>query len=229
MSETVNQHIELDALRAQLDRLARVQEQLHTKLLHAREQAVQRESEIEDAIGELRATLAQGNRVEGLPQTDGQRVTNKYLAYQQLIGSVRQVAHNAIPRGAIVLVASRGDEDLLKLDERIAWHFPRAVDGTYAGHYPKDSAMAIEHLESLRAAGAGYLLFPQTAFWWLDYYAAFKQHLEQNYHLLAARDDTCRIYALSAPSPKSKPKFPRAARVRRKIVASKNGNGAHKQ
>lgn len=232
MSDTIHDGIRVDALRDHLDSLTRYEEQLHDQLLHAQDQAVRRDSEIENALAELRATATQGNRVPDPPQTEGQRVANKYLAYQQLIGSVRQVVHASIPREAIILVVSRGDDDLLRLDERVAWHFPRTANGIYAGHYPKDSAAAIEHLESLRAAGAQYLLFPQTAFWWLDHYAAFKQHLEQNYRVLAKREDTCLIYALRAPSSETKPKYPRRDRVhrgQRKLVVSKNRNGAHKR
>ena len=156
-------------------------------------------------------------------------MSNKYLAYQQLIGRLREVAYNTLPRESIVLVASRGDEDLLQLDARAVWHFPRAADGKYAGYYPKDSAAAIEQLESLRTAGAEYLAFPQTAFWWLDYYTEFKQHLEQNYHVVVKREDTCIIFALCAPATEMKALPRREVHVRRKAHASKNGNGKHKQ
>ena len=50
-------------------------------------------------------------------------------------------------------------------------------DGTYAGHHPADSAEAIAHLEALRAKGAEYIVFPQTALWWLDYYDALRELL----------------------------------------------------
>ena len=38
---------------------------------------------------------------------------------------VREAVRSAIPADATVLVVSRGDEELLKLDGRTAWHFPR--------------------------------------------------------------------------------------------------------
>jgi len=40
----------------------------------------------------------------------------------------------------------------------------------YAGYCPRGSYEAIAQLEGLRAKGAQYLLFPQTAFWWIDHY-----------------------------------------------------------
>ena len=32
----------------------------------------------------------------------------------------------------------------------------------------------------LRAAGAGYLVFPQVALWWLDHYAGLREHLDRH-------------------------------------------------
>ena len=66
-------------------------------------------------------------------------------------------------------------------DGRRGWHFPQAAKGEYAGHHPADSAAAIEHLESLRAKGGQYLLFPATAFWWFEHYRDFKQYLDARY------------------------------------------------
>jgi hypothetical protein len=95
-----------------------------------------------------------------------------------------------------VLVVSKGDEELLNLGGRRAWHFPRREDGAYTGHYPADSAEAIAHLESLRHMGAGFLLLPTTASWWLEHYKEFKQYLERHYRSLW-NDESCIIYELS--------------------------------
>ena len=102
-----------------------------------------------------------------------------------------------LPVDATVLVISKGDDDLLKLDGRTAWHFPRAETGAYAGYYPADSAAAIEHLERLRAQGASHLLLPSVARWWLDHYADFRGHLERHYSVVVDRDDACLVYALA--------------------------------
>src|SRR6266550_545908 len=115
MSTMENPKTELDALRAQIDALARGEEQLHAQLFAARTDMVQRESAIASELGELRATLEQHRSVPSAPETEGQRVSNKYIAYQQLIGRIREVAYNTLPREAVVLVASRGDEDLVQL------------------------------------------------------------------------------------------------------------------
>jgi len=78
-----------------------------------------------------------------------------------------------------VLVVSKGDGELLKLPDRVGWHFPQDERGVYAGHHPASSEAAIAHLEALRVKGAGSLLIPPPSLWWLDHYAAFREHLER--------------------------------------------------
>jgi hypothetical protein len=101
-----------------------------------------------------------------------------------------------LPVGARVLVVSRGDDALLRLEERRADHFPQTDGGTYAGHHPADSAAAIAHVEALRARGAQYLLFPVTAFWWFEHYRDFRRHLEERYPIVLYRQDACALFAL---------------------------------
>lgn len=123
---------------------------------------------------------------------------SEYLGYRKLLGEVRRIVAANLPPDATVLVASRGDEGLLKLDARRGWHFPQDEDGTYAGHYPADSAAAIAHLEQLRESGAEYFLFPRTSLWWLKDYPEFGQHLESRYPEVVREDDACVIFALTA-------------------------------
>ena len=111
---------------------------------------------------------------------------------------VREIARTALPADAIVIVISKGDDELLNLDGRYGWHFPQTAGGVYAGYHPANSAEAISHLECLRARGAGFLLIPNAAFWWLDHYVEFKQHLDSNYQVIAFQEDACLIYALRA-------------------------------
>ena len=102
-----------------------------------------------------------------------------------------------VPRGRTVLVVSRGDEQFVRLEGRRGWHFPRHEDGRWGGFHPASSQDAIAHLESLRSRGAQYLVFPETAFWWLDYYGDLKEHLEGRYRLLSA-SESCQIYDIRA-------------------------------
>ena len=119
--------------------------------------------------------------------------TGKYIRYQQLIRRIRDIVHDRLPFDARVIVVSKGDDELLKLGTGRAWHFPQSANGTYTGHHPADSAAAIAHLEEVRARGADYLLFPSTAFWWLDFYADFRHHLDSRYSRVLDEPD-CIIY-----------------------------------
>jgi hypothetical protein len=104
-----------------------------------------------------------------------------------------------LPAGEIVAVVSRGDPELLKLEHVVAWHFPEARAGVYAGHHPADGAAAVAALEAVRARGAAFLLFPGTAFWWLEHYDGLREHLERRYRCLW-RDPRCAIFDLRVPS-----------------------------
>jgi hypothetical protein len=123
--------------------------------------------------------------------------------YMGLVSRIRRCIQTMIPPDGVVLVVSKGDGDLLKLEGRPAGHFPQNEKGIYAGHNPGDSAAAVSHLEALRAKGARYLVFPQTAFWWLEYYKEFRAHLDSQYRVLYREDATCAIYALADPEPEA--------------------------
>jgi len=121
-------------------------------------------------------------------------------SYQQVVRNVREVVRDSVPVDAKVIVISKGDQKLLELDGREAWHFPQREDGVYAGHYPAHSADAITHLEWLRAKGGDFLILPRTSFWWLDHYEDFKRHLETHYRRIDTAHDACVVYELRASS-----------------------------
>jgi hypothetical protein len=118
--------------------------------------------------------------------------------YRRTIHRIRGVVRATVPSDASVLVVSRGDEALLALDGRPAWHFPMIPDGRYAGHHPANSAEAIALLEVLRDRGARFLVIPSTALWWLEYYDEFARHLERQYATTLRREDTCVVFNLEA-------------------------------
>jgi hypothetical protein len=101
-----------------------------------------------------------------------------------------------IDPGSTVVVASKGDQELVRLGSSQGWHFPRTADGKYSGHHPADGAEAIAHLERLHEQGAEYFLLPSTYFWWLDHYDGLAEHLRSRYRLVADCPDTCLIYDL---------------------------------
>jgi GT2 family glycosyltransferase len=110
------------------------------------------------------------------------------LGYRFQVEAVRAAIHRVVPPDSIVLVASRGDRELVRLDERTGWHFPRTADGRYAGHHPADSEEAVAHLEELRSAGAAFLVFPPDSLWWLSHYGGLKEHLDRRYRRLEGDD-----------------------------------------
>jgi GT2 family glycosyltransferase len=118
-------------------------------------------------------------------------------SYEGLTERIRRLVATAVPPEATVLVVSRGDDELLELDGRRAWHFPAAEDGGYAGHYPRDSMEAVKLLEAMRTKGGEFLLFPKTGLWWLDHYAGLREHLESRYDAIIQEEDTCLIFALN--------------------------------
>jgi hypothetical protein len=109
--------------------------------------------------------------------------------YGDLIRRIHATLSARLPAGATVAVVSRGDEAILHIERATAWHFPRAADGGWAGHYPADTAEAVAQLEAARRAGAQYLLLPRPAFWWLDHYPGLRDHLRLNAEEVATTPD----------------------------------------
>jgi hypothetical protein len=123
----------------------------------------------------------------GPDETDG---------YADLVIRIRALVRSVVPFGARVAVASKGDEELLLLEGRRGWHFPQVEGGQYAGHHPLDSDEAIRGLDALRSRGAEYFVLPETAFWWLDHYSAFAEHLTERYRVALRNADACLIFDL---------------------------------
>jgi hypothetical protein len=116
-------------------------------------------------------------------------------AYAHTKEQVRVVVGEQVPAGAIVLVVSKGDEELLELGEAIGWHFPQLPDGTYAGSYPATGQEVVDQLQELQRRGAGYLVLPEPAFWWLEYYREVATYLGERAQLVHG-DDQVRLYRL---------------------------------
>lgn len=120
--------------------------------------------------------------------------------YQDLQERIRTHLAVAVPSGSRVLVVSRGDDELLRLGDLRASHFPQAAGGGFAGYHPGDSTAALAHLQALLAEGAEFLLFPQTSFWWLDYYREFADHLRRR-HVQVLSNEACVVFRLCQTPP----------------------------
>lgn len=120
------------------------------------------------------------------------------LAYRQQVSDTQRTVEQVLPGQATLAVVSKGDEQLLKLGNRVAWHFPQTLEGVYAGAYPATSLAAIAQLEAMRLKGADFLLIPGASRWWLDHYKEFEEHLNRRYRELV-RNEACLIFDLRQP------------------------------
>lgn len=150
-----------------------------------REQS-RRVAELEREI--IRLSLELGAHSQDLPE----------LRYQRLRRRIREEVPRLVPRGATVLVISKGDGSLLDFPGRQGWHFPQTERGAYAGHHPASSEDAIAHLETLRAKGADYLVIPAPSQWWLDHYTEFGEYLDTRFARFRGPEDSFLIYILNS-------------------------------
>jgi GT2 family glycosyltransferase len=99
-------------------------------------------------------------------------------------------------RDLVERIVSNGDDELLELGaNRRGWHFPQMEDGTYAGYHPGDGAAAVADLAALKARGAHFVVFPETALWWLDYYRDFAAALGEP---LISASGICAIFDVNS-------------------------------
>ncbi|HEX5593781.1 MAG TPA: hypothetical protein VFX35_10585 [Solirubrobacterales bacterium] len=151
--------------------------------------------------------------------------TNGTLAYEDLAPQLSTLVEELTPVGAIVLVVSKGDEDLVRFEGRSGWHFPRASTGQYAGHHPLDGRWAVEHLEALRASGGAYLVLPSTYYWWFEHYPELERHLRERYERLSSPEEICRVYRLlelPATAPRVVPDLSQREEQRRCLPATRS-------
>jgi len=75
-----------------------------------------------------------------------------------------------------------------------------SIGGEYDNRPPENSKEALDRLKAIQALGAQYLLLPTTAFWWLDRYDEFREHLEARYPAVVRDENSCIIFHLREPS-----------------------------
>jgi glycosyltransferase involved in cell wall biosynthesis len=122
-----------------------------------------------------------------------QKQVEDNTAWQETQQRIAAIMRQHVPKKARVLIADKWDPTLFHLSRRQGWNFPDR--SLMPEGYPANDEKAISHLEQLRKRGANYLVFPNAAFWWLDHYRAFRQHLEVN-HACIWQDERCVIYQI---------------------------------
>jgi len=159
------------------------------------------QEEMWSAIDEIRELLrAQTGLAGGGAEGIGGRVRARAQRseYRRLRRELRSFLAEALPAGSRVAVASKGDDEMIRQPGFAAEHFPRAINGGYAGFYPQDGTASIAHLEWLRSTGVEFLVFPQTSEWWLDAYPKLRSHLECTCRVADREPEVGTVYDLRA-------------------------------
>ena len=200
-SPTGAEAVELEALRRTVraleERLARTEtrltaalayeQELRDQLTSTHQQLVYRDAEVMATLG-----LALIRHAPGAPAA---------IYYRQLLDRVRASVVKNLPPEVPVAVASLGDEAMLELDGRRAWHFPGAVADSALAYTIDDTVRLLEQLEALRQAGAQYLLLPASAWSWSARYPKLNRWIETLYHPIVRDDGVCNIYDLRRKKP----------------------------
>lgn len=183
------------------------------------------ERRIADLVAARFEAIAERRERGTLSRRGGPAPVKGFPNYREHVAQVRAVVQARTPEGATVAVISRGDDAMLELHGREGWHFPRNGDGAYAGFYPKDSADAINHVEQLRAGGAGYLVVPACSSWWLEHYDGMREHLESRYQVVHDDPGTVTVFHLSRP--RRADLSARVEELERALQATRNGTGVN--
>ncbi|MDP9364577.1 MAG: sulfotransferase [Chloroflexota bacterium] len=185
LQRTLVDHMEhLAAQERQLQTLAAHEKELRNLLASAHEQLLHRDAEV---IGTLGAALHP--HAPGAPST---------IYYRKLLEKTKALVAAALPSGVPILVLSGGDEAMVQLDDRPAWHFPDPTFGAEPAS-TADGSGFVPQLEALRARGAGYLVVPATGRAWLARHADLARHLAQRYRVVAQDDAAAHVYGLNEP------------------------------
>ena len=122
-------------------------------LRHTREELAAARAELEAAVTEVK------------------RLERLRLAVQELEAAIP-------PESNFILANEEGSTTLLRRDPRLP--VPLESDGPYSGP-PPDDETAIGEVERLRRAGASFLVFGWSAFWWLECYSKFSGYLRARF------------------------------------------------
>lgn len=125
-----------------------------------------------------------------------------YPTYKRMLS--RCIA-DAIPEGLSLILADDASISLDAVGSRRCLPFLES-GGVFNGQ-PANDEGAILEVERMRAAGASFIAIARPAFWWLNYYAGFRQHLCERFPCLAYRPNSghiiCIIFDLRQPRPQS--------------------------
>ena len=161
-----------------------------------------------EAAWSLSAALVSGRQIADLPDIAGQAAptasppaqvsANGNGMARTIAERVRAMVAGCVPPSATVVVASKGDPELVELGGRQGWHFPQVEGGIYAGHHPADSDEAIRQLSALEYRGAQYFAIPASGLWWVDFYTGLDDWLRRHCRLVAYEEGVGALWRLGA-------------------------------
>jgi hypothetical protein len=123
------------------------------------------------------------------------------LVSPRMFHRTRRLVHEHVPHGSRLVVASSGDDALLRYAGYKAGHLSRDRSGAWAGSHPGCGRAAVVQLEAARWRGADALLIPDFQIWWFDHYPEFARHLERRYALVVRESEVGEIWDLRRPGP----------------------------
>ncbi len=175
-------------LRFRLSEHAAEIDKLRSEIEDLTEEIVARDAETELLLMDLTAA--------GIADADDPRAS-RWRTHQRL----RRFVREHVPRGSRIVVASEGEDALLRHPGCKAEHLSQNRDGGYVGFHPGSSRAAVAQLEAARWRGADVLWIPQSCLWWLEHYSDFTRHLERRYALTVVEDENGAVWNLRKPSP----------------------------
>jgi hypothetical protein len=139
------------------------------------------------------AALARHCRAQGIePDIHRWRRRGWYHRIRRALDDLCRV----VPPGAVFVLADEAEwdtDEVVRTRRRVPL---TERDGVYWGP-PADDEAAIAELERLRTGGAEYLVVAWPAFWWLEHYRGWAEHLRSHHAALLETEDV-RVFGLRA-------------------------------
>ena len=110
-------------------------------------------------------------------------------------GMLLRIQETIRPRAPILIVRGPDDKNV-DIPHREVWEFPEPPDPTNPHLIAPDARKLIAQLDGFWAAGAEYLVIPNSAFGWLEENQEFKSFLDFRYTATVRDPTSCIVYDL---------------------------------
>jgi hypothetical protein len=134
-------------------------------------------------------------RPEGSPKLDlNTKINPKQRQEQFALQRVPEEIRKSIPQQAKFILV---DEEQIRDNSSLPNAIPFLEKDSEFWGMPEDDHSAINELERMRLAGARFLVFIHSTFWWLDHFQQFQNHLRARYSCVR-EDDQLIVFDLHA-------------------------------